>query len=191
MHICKCMCCERVRVVQCVRHMSERRLCTETGSEGACKGHAERKRLCWYSLAGSDIVESALLFSSLSSCTPAHCLITLCWLPSSFLSLSYGGFIDTAHISHDKNNQVLPSPTQHHKTDLTLLQGYSLRHGLHVLQNTFYKIMCFLWPTFLFSAADKFYEFTIKSNNRVKSIQKLWGCLSDIYCLHDGPCSQK
>ncbi len=41
------------------------------------RGHAERKRLCWYSLAGSDIVESALLFSSLSSRTPAHHIITV------------------------------------------------------------------------------------------------------------------
>lgn len=86
-------------------------------------GHAERKRLCWYSLAGSDIVKSALLFSSLSSRTPAHHLITLCWQPSSFLSLSSGGSVDTVHrpISHDKNNQVLLSPTHHHKTDMTLL----------------------------------------------------------------------
>lgn len=85
------------------------------------RGHAERKRLCWYSLAGSDIVESALLFSSLSSCTPAHRLITLCWQPSSFLSLSSGGSVDTVHISHDKNDQVLLSPSHNHKTDMMLL----------------------------------------------------------------------
>lgn len=102
------MCREGVGVVvDCVRHMSERWLHSETGSEGACKGHAERKRLCWYSVAGSDIVESALLFCSLSSRILANLVIVLCWQPFTFLSLSSGGSADTVHISHDKKNQVL------------------------------------------------------------------------------------
>lgn len=72
-----CIRCEGLLGISiCVRHMSEHSHGSETVSEGACKGHAERKRLCWYSLAGSDIVESAALFSSLSSRTPANCVIT-------------------------------------------------------------------------------------------------------------------
>jgi len=40
-HICKWR--EGVGVGECVRHMSERRLCSETGSEGACKGACRKE----------------------------------------------------------------------------------------------------------------------------------------------------